>query len=137
MDSRSDFELALKELKTGIDLTKCQQCGCMSETLNQIGEVIPVLLEDRTPEFRDALPGWLEKMKSIRYSCLGCEHCYAGVAQNAFTAAFPETENQFGLILQRNVRQLGSENTGKSRFCKLRWASICPFGKAKIGNLAL
>ncbi|MGW8225674.1 MAG: DUF4346 domain-containing protein [Anaerolineales bacterium] len=36
-------------------------------------------------------------MKSIRYACLGCEHCYAGVAQNAFTTAFPETENQFGL----------------------------------------
>jgi tetrahydromethanopterin S-methyltransferase subunit A len=37
------------------------------------------------------------KMKPIRYSCLGCEHCYAGAAQNAFTAAFPETANDFGL----------------------------------------
>ena len=41
------------------------------------------------------------------------------------------------LVLQRNVRQLGSENTGKSGFCMLLWASICLFGKAKIGNLAL
>ncbi len=36
-------------------------------------------------------------MKSIRYACLGCEHCYAGVAQNAFNTAFPETANDFGL----------------------------------------
>jgi tetrahydromethanopterin S-methyltransferase subunit A len=97
MDSRSNFDIVLKELETGIDLTKCQQCGCMSETLNQMDEAIAILSKDRTAEFHDALPGWLEKMKPIHYSCLGCEHCYAGVAQNAFVAAFPETENQFGL----------------------------------------
>ncbi len=97
MDHSSHLEIALKELRAGIDLTKCQQCGCMEETLEQIGKSLPSLPEERTTEFRNGLPGWVEKMKSVRYSCLGCEHCYAGAAQNAFTAAFPETENQFGL----------------------------------------
>ncbi len=49
------------------------------------------------PEIQAALPGWAEKMKSIRYACLGCEHCFAGVAQNAFISAFPESERQFEL----------------------------------------
>jgi len=97
MDSLSDFEIALKEVEIGIELTKCQQCGCMRETLDQMGEATAILPYVRTSAFRDALPGWLEKMKPIRYTCLGCEHCYAGVAQNAFTTAFPETETQIGL----------------------------------------
>jgi len=97
MNSSSDYSLALNEVQTGIDLTKCQQCGCMNETLEQIEKSLPMLSQSEGSEFRDALPGWLGKMRSIRYSCLGCEHCFAGIAQNAFTLAFPEMSNQFGL----------------------------------------
>lgn len=97
MDDHPDVDIALTELKAGIDLPKCQQCGCMSETLEQIARAFALLPPGSAPEIQDALPGWAEKMKSIRYSCLGCEHCYAGVAQNAFIAAFPETEHQFEL----------------------------------------
>ncbi len=97
MDNRSDLDTALIELETGINLPKCQQCGCMSETLKQFDTSLPNLSGAAAKPFRAALPRWSEKMKSIRYACLGCEHCYAGAAQNAFTAAFPSTENQFGL----------------------------------------
>ncbi len=97
MDSNSDLDLALNELKAGIDLPKCLQCGCMSETLEQIGKAFAVLSPGKASEIREALPEWAEKMKPIRYSCLGCEHCFAGVAQNAFISAFPETENRFEL----------------------------------------
>ncbi len=97
MDDHPDSDLALKEIEAGIDLTKCQQCGCMAETLEQIGKAFPLLPANSAPEIRAALPGWTGKMKEIRYSCLGCEHCYAGAAQNAFTATFPEAEGPFGL----------------------------------------
>jgi tetrahydromethanopterin S-methyltransferase subunit A len=97
MDKIADFDLSLQELVTGINLTKCQQCGCMSETLEQIGKSLLILPEEQVREFRVGMAGWVEKMKAVRYSCLGCEHCYAGVAQNAFTTAFPQVENQFGL----------------------------------------
>lgn len=107
MNNLPDLDIALRELETGIDLTKCEQCGCMSETLEQIGKSLPVLPEDRASEFRVSLPGWVEKMKSVRYSCLGCEHCYAGVAQNVFTAAFPQTENQFGLSCEIQTNTTG------------------------------
>lgn len=36
---------ALDEILTGIDLTQCQQCGCMRETLDQIQQVLPQLPE--------------------------------------------------------------------------------------------
>jgi len=107
MDDHLDSELAVKEIEAGIDLTKCQQCGCMAEALEQIGKALPLLSEDRATRFRDAIPKWVEKMEPIRYSCLGCEHCYAGVAQNAFTAAFPETENQFGLSCEIQTNAAG------------------------------
>ena len=63
----------------------------------------------------------------------------SGTTGQAVLSKMPKMElkeNLF-LLLQRNVRQLGSENTGKSRSCMPRWASIYLFGKAKIGNLAL
>lgn len=107
MDNLLDLDPSLRELETGINLPKCQQCGCMIDTLGQISKSISILPEERTLAFRDALPGWMDKMKSIRYSCLGCEHCYAGVAQNAFTAAFPETEDQFGLSCELQTNTAG------------------------------
>ncbi len=107
MDGHPGLEIAIKELKAGIDLPKCQQCGCMGETLQQIVKASALLPPGRAPEIQDALPGWAAKMKSIRYSCLGCEHCYAGVAQNAFISAFPETERQFELSCEIKTNASG------------------------------
>lgn len=107
MDDRSDLDIALRELETGISLPKCQQCGCMSETLEHISKSITTLSGESTNALRNSFPGWVEKMKSIRYGCLGCEHCYAGVAENAFTAAFPETHNQFGLSCEIQTNAAG------------------------------
>ncbi len=105
MDDRSDLDIALREFETAISLSKCQQCGCMSETLEHISKSLPTLSGESTKAVRNSLPIWVEKMKSIRYACLGCEHCYAGVAENAFSAAFPEIHNQIGLSceIQTNV----------------------------------
>lgn len=107
MDDRSDLDIALRELETGISLPKCQQCGCMGETLEHISKSLPTLSGESTNALRNSLPGWVEKMKSIRYACLGCEHCYAGVAENAFSAAFPETHNQFGLSCEIQTNAAG------------------------------
>lgn len=107
MDSRSDLVIAVNEVETGIELPKCQQCGCMSETLEQINKSLPILSGEGANPLRNSLPGWVKKMKSIRYSCLGCEHCYAGVAQNAFIAAFPEMENQFALSCEIKTNAAG------------------------------
>lgn len=88
---------AVHEIKSGIDLTKCQQCGCMRETLDQINQVLPQLPPDDVLIFTTEMPGWLAKMKATRYSCLGCDICFAGTAQNAFTSAYPQVADSFGL----------------------------------------
>ncbi len=107
MDRSSAIENVMNELEVGINLAKCQQCGCMKDTLEQIEQVLPTQPENLIGGMRSSLPGWLKEMKPIRYSCLGCEHCYAGVAQNAFTTAFPETENQFGLSCEIQSNNAG------------------------------
>ncbi len=75
----------------------------MQETLDQINQVLPQLPEGEGVDFGTGLPGWLAKMKPIRYSCLGCDHCFAGAAQNAFTSAFPQVANSFGLSCEIQV----------------------------------
>ena len=100
MDAQTDSEISLTELREGMRLPKCQQCGCMAETLEQVSKAFALLPPGSAPEIHDSLPGWTAQMKPIRYSCLGCEHCYAGVAQNAFISAFPETVNQFELACE-------------------------------------
>jgi len=107
MDDRSDLDIALRALETGIRLPKCQQCGCMSETLENISRSLPTLPGASTDALRNSLPGWVEEMKSIRYACLGCDHCYAGAAENAFSAAFPETQTQFGLSCEIQTNAAG------------------------------
>ncbi len=99
----TDQTRALDEIQSGIDLTKCQQCGCMQETLDQIKQALPQLPEGEGSIFGAGLPGWLTKMKPIRYSCLGCDHCFAGAAQNAFTSAFPQVADSFGLSCEIQV----------------------------------
>ncbi len=94
---------AMDEIRSGIDLVKCQQCGCMRETLDQIHQTLPQLPDGEGAVFEAGLPGWLAKMKPIRYSCLGCDHCFAGAAQNAFTSAFPQVADSFGLSCEIQV----------------------------------
>jgi len=80
-----DIELANQinsEMNEGINLLKCQQCGCMKETL-----------EILKSEFPSKVDNWEKKMIPIKYSCLGCAHCYPAVAMNLFNEAFPEKVN--------------------------------------------
>jgi tetrahydromethanopterin S-methyltransferase subunit A len=70
------------EMEEGINLLKCQQCGCMKETLE-------ILKSD----FPSDVDYWEKKMIPIKYSCLGCAHCYPAVAMNLFNEAFPEKVN--------------------------------------------
>lgn len=70
------------EMNEGINLLKCQQCGCMEETLK-------ILKSD----FPTEVDRWEKEMIPIKYSCLGCAHCYPAVAMNLFNEAFPEKTN--------------------------------------------
>ncbi len=83
------------ELHEGISLPKCQKCGCMKETLEFIETISS---GDQTKELsllKEKSKSWLNKMKEIKYACLGCEHCYPAVVMNVLNETFPElTENK-------------------------------------------
>jgi len=84
------------ELAEGMNLPKCQQCGCMEDTLEQIAGALPALAGD--------IHGWQQQMKPIKYACLGCAHCYPAVAMNVLHKAFPETEAGASLRCEFEVR---------------------------------
>jgi len=80
------------ELEAGMRLAKCRQCGCMAGALDSLALALGELGASHEVDLEEKLSGWKSLMKPIRYSCLGCEHCYPAVAENAFHEAFPEVD---------------------------------------------
>ena len=77
------------ELETGIALPKCQKCGCMESTLKNLAAALTTINSHEAAALKEIVSASMEKMRPVQYSCLGCEHCYPAVAQNAFGQAFP------------------------------------------------
>lgn len=92
------------EIAEGINLPKCQQCGCMKETLEQLGSVLPTLKTEATAMMAGGVAAWQKQMKAIKYSCLGCAHCYPAVAMNVLHKEFPDTEKLASLSCEFEVR---------------------------------
>jgi len=63
-----------QELTAGIQLTKCQQCGCMADTLTQLATVLPTVDTDDALALAESASQWRKDMRVIQYACLGCEH---------------------------------------------------------------
>ena len=78
------------ELEAGIALPKCQQCGCMGGALDAFAQQLPSIAGEEATLLAEKVAAWSVQMKAVRYSCLGCEHCYPAVAENAFASAFPD-----------------------------------------------
>ncbi len=93
MAVNTELQTLQTEMEAGIALAKCQKCGCMRETLESIAALRPEIETDEARALLQRREQWAVRMLPIQYSCLGCDHCYAGVAQNALTAAFPTVTN--------------------------------------------
>lgn len=78
------------EMEEGINLLKCQQCGCMKETIEIIKNNVSETSIQEIELIKKGIDSWENKMIPIKYSCLGCAHCYPAVAMNLFNEAFPE-----------------------------------------------
>jgi tetrahydromethanopterin S-methyltransferase subunit A len=79
------------ELKRGINLAKCQKCGCMQQTLDGLEAALPDPAGSITL-LKENLTNWRQRLQPVEYACLGCDHCYPVVAQNCFSSAFPEID---------------------------------------------
>jgi len=77
------------ELEAGLALSKCQQCGCMAGALENLAAALPTIGTVAAAVLAENVSTALQKMRPIKYTCLGCEYCYPAVAQNAFGQAFP------------------------------------------------
>jgi tetrahydromethanopterin S-methyltransferase subunit A len=80
------------ELADGMNLPKCQQCGCMKDTLEQLAGVLPSLKAQTAAPLVAEIRAWQQQMKPFKYACLGCAYCYPAVAMNVLHKEFPETE---------------------------------------------
>ena len=85
------------EIDKGIMLTKCQQCGCMRETLDNFSLLLPTIANDNARELLQHVSRWKAQTVPVKYACLGCAFCYPAVAQNAFAEAFPGLDQLAGL----------------------------------------
>jgi tetrahydromethanopterin S-methyltransferase subunit A len=78
------------ELQEGMALAKCQQCGCMKETLEHLGSSLTSVETELSSDLPQQIESWLKQMEPIKYACLGCDYCFPAVAMNMFGQAFPE-----------------------------------------------
>lgn len=89
MTPAEGLETVRTELDTAIALAKCQKCGCMDSALKNLAQVLPAIDTVDASDLAKSISLSIEAMRPIQYMCLGCEHCYPAVAQNAFGQAFP------------------------------------------------
>ncbi len=74
-----------------MQLVKCRQCGCMGGALDRFAQQLPGLPGKEASELAGKVADWKAQMKPVRYTCLGCKHCYPAVAENSFAAEFSVT----------------------------------------------
>jgi tetrahydromethanopterin S-methyltransferase subunit A len=80
------------ELEAGMQLAKCQQCGCMGGALEAFALELIEIDGREAARLAEKVGGWRAQVKPVRYACLGCDHCYPAEAENAFAEAFPKVE---------------------------------------------
>jgi tetrahydromethanopterin S-methyltransferase subunit A len=97
VSTNDSLQALRRELENGIGLDKCQKCGCMRETLDNLTMQLPILGTPQADELARDLTIWNARLKAVQYACLGCAYCYPAVAQNTFTEAFPDLEQAPGL----------------------------------------
>ena len=94
MTSQTTLDSIRSELEEAIRLAKCRKCGCMRDALLDLQSSLPEVADSTVGQDPAALLSqieqWQQLMEPMRYTCLGCEHCFPAVAMNAFAEAFPE-----------------------------------------------
>ncbi len=133
MSRAEQIELARKELEEGIQLSKCQQCGCMRDALDELASLLPTVESDEARAFDQRVAAWSQRMRPIQFGCLGCAHCYAAVAQNALAVAFPRS-SQISAPADFQVRADGWPSVAGEYFVLDRAG---PVAVTTLGNVTL
>lgn len=107
MTLEGSLQTVRAELEVGIMLPKCQKCGCMESALRGLDAVLSGGEADGSAALAQIVRESLKKMRPVRYTCLGCEHCFPAVAQNAFLHAFPSLDRSLDLSCEFRLRDEG------------------------------
>ena len=97
---------SFKELiETSMELQKCRKCGCMGETLKTVKDQLSKNESDETRELLIPIQNFIEKMKSIEYSWLGCKQCWSADIINSFDKVFPELNSAHEIECKVDVNE--------------------------------
>jgi tetrahydromethanopterin S-methyltransferase subunit A len=105
MTNENKILTILSELEQGMQLTKCQKCGCMRETLDSLDSMLPKIGSDEALNLHQKVEAWVGQMQPMSYGCLGCDHCYPAIAQNALFSAFPAINNSMTMSCDFQIRE--------------------------------
>ncbi len=78
------------ELREGMSLAKCRQCGCMNDALKNLYDALGSLPAQDILELRAQIDSWQQMMGPVKYACLGCAYCFPAAATNILNQTFPE-----------------------------------------------
>jgi tetrahydromethanopterin S-methyltransferase subunit A len=76
----------------------------MADALKNLVSALPSLHDQNAADLAQTAAEFLQEMRPVQYSCLGCEHCYPAVAQNAIALAFPAFEQGADLSCDFRLR---------------------------------
>ncbi|MBZ0278544.1 MAG: hypothetical protein K8I60_20520, partial [Anaerolineae bacterium] len=124
------------ELAQGMALPKCRQCGCMQDGLDDLAATLPGLPVQDTAGLRAQVDSWKEIMNPIRYTCLGCAHCFPAAALNSLHQAFPEAaaSQSCGCAFEVNAQTWPPVPGEYAAFCE---GEICPVAVSTLASVDL
>lgn len=92
MKKEESIKKIISEIRSGMKLSKCKQCGCMEDTLKSILKSLSLIKAKGSLSLIKNIKSWLKEMEDINYTCLGCDYCYPAVAMNIMTSSFSSTK---------------------------------------------
>ena len=90
MAENSSIKSNIENIEMAMKFSKCRKCGCMKESLETMKNK---LLETKNNDFSELLnevENSIGEMESIKYTWLGCKHCWSADITNAFDESFSE-----------------------------------------------
>jgi len=135
MQSSNFLDTALEELDEGMQLAKCQKCGCMKDALTELASALESLDAIERENLAPQIHGWQAQMQPIQYACLGCSHCFPAVATNQFSQAYPDVMNGQTLACDFQVQQEWPVVAGEYyHFCE---GQACPVAVSTLASVEL
>mgnify|MGYP001562718195 CR=1 FL=1 len=86
-----------ESLQNAVELPKCKKCGCMKGTLETMKQGLSKNKKDDILELLNEVEKSIDKMEPIKYTWLGCEHCWSADIANAFDEVFSEINSIYSI----------------------------------------